>query len=76
MIKAWDLGVATMHKGEVAVFTCKPEYAYGEAGSPPKIPPGATLIFEVELFDWKGKCEELNIDNYVSFAGVSCIQSS
>lgn len=55
VIKAWDLGVATMHKGELAVFTCKPEYAYGEAGSPPKIPPGATLIFEVELFDWKGE---------------------
>ncbi|XP_050409166.1 peptidyl-prolyl cis-trans isomerase FKBP4 isoform X1 [Patella vulgata] len=55
VIKAWDLGVATMKKGEIAKFTCKAEYAYGASGSPPKIPPNATLIFEVELFSWKGE---------------------
>lgn len=53
VIKAWDLGVATMKKGELARLTCKPEYAYGTNGSPPKIGPNATLIFEVELFEWK-----------------------
>ncbi|CAG0893865.1 unnamed protein product [Darwinula stevensoni] len=55
VIKAWDLGVATMKKGEIATLVCKPEYAYGESGSPPKIPPNATLVFEVELFDWKAE---------------------
>ncbi|PVD33481.1 hypothetical protein C0Q70_04737 [Pomacea canaliculata] len=63
VIKAWDIGVATMKKGELARLTCKPEYAYGEAGSPPKIPPNATLIFEVELLDWKG--EDLSKDGGV-----------
>jgi FKBP-type peptidyl-prolyl cis-trans isomerase len=53
VIKGWDQGVATMKKGEVAVLTCKPEYAYGAEGSPPKIPPNATLEFEIELFDWE-----------------------
>ncbi|KAG0424766.1 hypothetical protein HPB47_028032 [Ixodes persulcatus] len=53
VIKAWDIGVATMKKGEVAILTCSSEYAYGKRGSPPKIPADATLIFEVELFDWK-----------------------
>lgn len=47
VIKAWDIGVATMKVGEVCHITCKPEYAYGSAGSPPKIPPNATLVFEV-----------------------------
>ena len=55
VIKAWDIGVASMKRGELAVLLCKPEYAYGQAGSPPKIPASATLVFEVELFDWKGE---------------------
>ena len=52
VIKAWEIGVATMKKGEIASFECKPEYAYGAAGSPPKIPPNATLIFEIEMISW------------------------
>lgn len=55
VIKAWDIGVATMKVGELCQLICKPEYAYGSAGSPPKIPPNATLIFEVELFDFRGE---------------------
>uniref|UniRef100_A0A8C6E1C1 peptidylprolyl isomerase n=1 Tax=Moschus moschiferus TaxID=68415 RepID=A0A8C6E1C1_MOSMO len=55
VIKAWDVAVATMKVGEVCHVTCKPEYAYGSAGSPPKIPPNATLVFEVELFEFKGE---------------------
>lgn len=53
VIKAWDIGIRTMKKGEVAMFTCLPEYAYGKQGSPPKIPGDSTLIFEVELLEWK-----------------------
>jgi FKBP-type peptidyl-prolyl cis-trans isomerase len=53
VIKAWDLGVATMKKGELANLICRYDYAYGESGSPPTIPPKADLKFEVELFDWE-----------------------
>lgn len=38
-----------MKVGELAQLICKPEYAYGSAGSPPKIPPSATLVFEVRF---------------------------
>lgn len=47
VIKAFDLGVATMKLGEKCNLICAPEYAYGATGSPPSIPPNATLIFEV-----------------------------
>ncbi|KAB0799943.1 hypothetical protein PPYR_07823 [Photinus pyralis] len=55
VIKAWDIGVATMKKGERAMLTCAPEYAYGEAGSPPNIPPNSTLKFDVEVLEWEGE---------------------
>ncbi|CAM8885181.1 unnamed protein product [Rhodiola kirilowii] len=52
VIKGWDLGIKTMKKGENALFTISPELVYGEAGSPPTIPPNATLQFDVELLSW------------------------
>ncbi|KAE8613579.1 hypothetical protein XENTR_v10007767 [Xenopus tropicalis] len=55
VIKAWDIAVATMKVGEICQIVCKPEYAYGTSGSPPKIPPNAVLVFEVELFDFQGE---------------------
>ena len=38
-----------MSRGELALYTIKSDYAYGATGSPPKIPGGATLIFEIEV---------------------------
>lgn len=55
VISGWDMAVATMRIGETAKITIAPEYAYGEAGSGDKIPPNATLCFEVELLGFKGK---------------------
>ena len=53
VIKGWDLGFATMKKGEKAVLTCSPKYAYGANGSPPKIPGNSTLQFDVELLGFR-----------------------
>lgn len=55
VIKGWDEGVATMRRGEKSVLTCTADYAYGEQGSGPKIPGGATLKFEVELLGWESR---------------------
>jgi len=62
VIKGWDQGVATMKIGEKAMFTIKADYAYGSAGSPPKIPGDATLMFEIELFDFHGEDVTKNTD--------------
>lgn len=51
VIKGWDEGIMTMKVGEKADLVIKSDYGYGDSGSPPKIPGGATLIFTVEVFN-------------------------
>lgn len=53
VIKGLDEGVATMKKGERAIFTIPPDLAYGEVGNPPLIPPNSTLVYDVEMISWR-----------------------
>jgi FK506-binding protein 4/5 len=56
--------------GEKCKVTLLPDYAYGVAGSPPKIPPNATLVFEIELLSFESE-KDLNKDGGVLKAVVS-----
>lgn len=51
VIPCFSEGVSRMKVGGKSRLTCPAETAYGDRGSPPKIRPGATIIFEVELLD-------------------------
>jgi hypothetical protein len=49
LIQGWKEGLLGMRPGGIRRLLIPPELGYGQAGSPPNIPPNATLVFEIKL---------------------------
>lgn len=53
VIKGWTEGIQLMSKGAKYRFYIPSDLAYGDNGAGNVIPPGSTLVFDVELVDFK-----------------------
>ncbi|MCA9442269.1 MAG: FKBP-type peptidyl-prolyl cis-trans isomerase, partial [Candidatus Omnitrophica bacterium] len=49
----WTQGMSGMKMGGKRRLSIPPDLAYGAGGKPPKIPPNATLVFDIEILEVK-----------------------
>lgn len=74
LIKGWDIGLSSMRVGEKARVSVTSNYAYGDQGIIPVIPPGSDIEINVKILAWLGNqlrpeslfSKDLDIDPFVS----------
>ncbi|XP_015916772.2 inactive peptidyl-prolyl cis-trans isomerase FKBP6-like [Parasteatoda tepidariorum] len=52
LLPGLELSIKTMKKDEMSRFLVSPDYAYGTMGCPPRIPPSAEILYEVEVLNF------------------------
>ncbi|XP_037305170.2 inactive peptidyl-prolyl cis-trans isomerase FKBP6 [Pungitius pungitius] len=60
-----EMGLLTMRRGEFARFLFQPQYAYGDMGCPPLIPPAAVILYEIQILDF---LDSGQVDNFIAMS--------
>ena len=68
VVDGMERGVRSMRTGERARLRCEPRWAYGTKGVGSHIPPNATLLYDVELIEWRAglpvENDSFDVDTY------------
>lgn len=76
VIRGWDQGVPQLSLGESATLRISSACGYGAQGSPPVIPGGADLVFEVELISINGISKSVSAILPAAISLPTCKRSS
>eukprot|EP00794_Sanderia_malayensis_P014000 gene14000-15458_t len=65
VLPGWEIAIKSMKKGEFSRFLISHQYAYGKMGCPPRIPPEASVLLEIEVM---GVVERTAADQFENFS--------
>lgn len=63
LIPGFELAIQSMSKHEVSIFLIHPDYAFGELGCAPLIPPSSEIMYVVSLIDYLDNASVNNFEN-------------
>ena len=68
IIPCWTEALQLMKVGGKSRIVCPAGLAYGDRGAPPKIKPGATLEFDIELLSIEARVVVASVETYLKYA--------
>jgi FK506-binding protein 1 len=73
VVRGIEMALPVLSRGERARIKLTPDLAYGSKGFPPVIPPGATIIYEIELvtFTSVGHAEMVQRNNKATMGAAA-----
>ncbi|XP_015126020.1 inactive peptidyl-prolyl cis-trans isomerase FKBP6 [Diachasma alloeum] len=63
LIPGFELAIQSMKKHEISIFWVHPDYAFGELGCAPLIPPSAEIMYVISLIDYLDNASVNNFEN-------------
>jgi len=68
MLEGVKIGMLTMRVGEIAQFLFKPHLGFGDVGGPPRVPPNAEILAEIQVICMEQTDEPIDLMNHAELS--------